>query len=91
MTRRLECRHCGAMNHPGNPCRCLGNIMKDKPTCPKCKVLMTRRKGRYGDFYGCVNYPDCDVTTTKRYVVGLNDAVVFKDNTVSGHFNTCKG
>jgi len=29
------------------------------PNCPKCGDLMQRRTGKFGDFWGCVNYPDC--------------------------------
>lgn len=27
--------------------------------CPKCGDEMIRRKGKYGEFYGCVNFPRC--------------------------------
>ena len=30
--------------------------------CPYCKVPLVRRKGKYGDFYGCPNYPKCRYT-----------------------------
>jgi DNA topoisomerase-1 len=28
--------------------------------CPKCGAPMHLRPGRYGQFYGCTRYPDCD-------------------------------
>ncbi len=28
-------------------------------TCPKCKSPLNKQKGKYGDFYGCTNYPTC--------------------------------
>ncbi len=28
--------------------------------CPKCNSKMILRNGKYGRFYGCKNYPDCD-------------------------------
>lgn len=28
--------------------------------CPKCGAPMQLRPGRYGQFYGCTRYPDCD-------------------------------
>lgn len=31
--------------------------------CPKCGVHLIMRKGRYGAFYGCSNYPKCKFTT----------------------------
>ena len=27
--------------------------------CPQCGAEMVRRKGKYGEFYGCSNYPAC--------------------------------
>ncbi|MEQ5051938.1 DNA topoisomerase III [Klebsiella michiganensis] len=29
------------------------------PPCPVCKGLTRRRKGKNGDFWGCVRYPEC--------------------------------
>ncbi len=33
--------------------------MKDQHICPYCKTPMVLRKGKYGEFYGCSNYPKC--------------------------------
>jgi len=30
--------------------------------CPKCGKEMRVRKGRFGRFYGCTGYPDCQRT-----------------------------
>lgn len=30
--------------------------------CPYCKTELVARKGKYGDFYGCSNYPKCKFT-----------------------------
>jgi hypothetical protein len=32
------------------------------PSCPKCGDLMKKRTGKFGEFWGCVNYPDCKGT-----------------------------
>lgn len=33
---------------------------QDKPKeCPICGCSMMKRKGRYGEFWGCTGYPDC--------------------------------
>lgn len=32
----------------------------DDIECPKCGAKMALRKGKYGAFYGCTRYPDCD-------------------------------
>lgn len=29
------------------------------PKCPKCQKDMVKRPGKYGDFWGCSNYPRC--------------------------------
>lgn len=30
--------------------------------CPRCGGKMIRRSGRFGDFLGCSNYPQCKET-----------------------------
>lgn len=30
--------------------------------CPRCNATLVLRKGKYGDFYGCSNYPKCKFT-----------------------------
>ena len=32
--------------------------------CPKCSGELIKRKGKFGDFYGCSNYPKCKYTQT---------------------------
>jgi len=32
------------------------------PVCPVCNGIMRLRTGRHGDFWSCVNYPNCDGT-----------------------------
>ena len=36
------------------------------PKCDKCGKPMLLREGKYGKFYGCSNYPDCQ--NTKPYI-----------------------
>jgi ssDNA-binding Zn-finger/Zn-ribbon topoisomerase 1 len=31
--------------------------------CPKCGGRLVERRGKYGSFYGCSNYPKCKFTT----------------------------
>ncbi len=38
---------------------------KNTPICPNCNIQMVLRKGTYGDFYGCRNYPNCKHTEHK--------------------------
>lgn len=30
--------------------------------CPRCNAVMIKRTGKYGDFYGCLNFPQCKHT-----------------------------
>ena len=36
--------------------------VKDGVVCPRCGGELVRRKGRYGEFLGCSNYPRCRYT-----------------------------
>ena len=43
----------------------LGKLLKSHPsdagtvTCPRCGADMVKRKGMYGEFYGCTDFPNC--------------------------------
>ncbi len=36
--------------------------IKDSLACERCGAKLTLRKGKYGEFYGCSNYPRCKFT-----------------------------
>ncbi len=38
----------------------------EQPVCPECGSLLRRRKGRYGEFWGCSGYPFCRYTRAVR-------------------------
>ncbi|MEY8355807.1 exonuclease domain-containing protein [Lachnospiraceae bacterium 54-53] len=42
----------------------MGKLLKEQKTeiCPQCGGVLRRRSGRYGDFYGCSNFPGCRFT-----------------------------
>ena len=42
---------------PGQPQS--GDLPKSGPPCPICKKETRLRRGRHGDFYGCIGYPEC--------------------------------
>ncbi len=35
---------------------------KAVPKCPKCNSDMRLKSGKYGDFWSCINFPDCKGT-----------------------------
>lgn len=35
-------------------------VTRNNNICPKCGGMLIKRQGRYGQFWGCFNYPDCD-------------------------------
>ena len=35
---------------------------KTSEKCPNCGGYLIQKKGRYGKFYGCTNYPYCEYT-----------------------------
>jgi hypothetical protein len=35
--------------------------------CPRCGGHLIERRGKYGTFYGCSNYPQCRFTERQRY------------------------
>lgn len=35
---------------------------KGMKLCPRCKSIMKKRNGRYGEFWGCSGYPNCRYT-----------------------------
>ena len=41
-----------------NPSGAARNVKK----CPKCGNVLKKRKGKYGEFWGCMSYPDCRYT-----------------------------
>jgi DNA topoisomerase-1 len=48
-------------------------LSKEKPeptgrTCPECGGELVRRKGRYGYFTGCANYPKCEYIERRQKV-----------------------
>lgn len=48
----------------------LGKLQKNITIirCPKCGGELIKRKGRYGEFYGCSNFPKC------RYAKSISEA-----------------
>ena len=49
-------------NHVNNIKKTLNEKPSDNKICPKCGGKLVERKGKYGDFLGCSNYPRCKYT-----------------------------
>ena len=49
-------------NHVNNIKKSLNEKPFDNRVCPKCGEKLVERKGKYGDFLGCSNYPRCKFT-----------------------------
>lgn len=42
--------------------KALVKTLTGQKTCPKCGSALVKRHGKFGDFYGCSNYPACRYT-----------------------------
>lgn len=40
--------------------------LREQGKCPRCGGNLVLRKGQYGQFYGCLNYPKCKYTSNSR-------------------------
>lgn len=41
------------------------NLKVEQGVCPKCGRALVKRKGKYGEFIGCSNYPKCRYKLSK--------------------------
>lgn len=41
--------------------------------CPRCGSVLVRRHGKYGDFYGCSNFPTCRYTEPIEEIPNLSE------------------
>ncbi len=62
---RTLCERCniGKSNKIEDPSsQSADSTSNDNLICEKCGAKLITRKGKYGDFYGCSNYPNCKFT-----------------------------
>ncbi len=57
-----ECAYTEAIADTHGAHGVIENNSAPVPTCQNCKVAMIRKDGRFGQFFGCPNYPDCKHT-----------------------------
>lgn len=55
-----KCRYTRPLTSSPSPSEGRGEQKGEGPPCPKCGAPMVQRRGRYGPFYGCSRYPECD-------------------------------
>lgn len=55
--------------------------------CPKCDSKLKYRVGKFGNFYGCSNYPQCKYTRSSSIEVGDNVSI---KNIKTGEINHYK-
>ncbi|MFB6357081.1 MAG: type I DNA topoisomerase [bacterium] len=53
---------CEGERPVGSPRKTMDEVRSQAPDCPECGSEMNLRKGRWGKFWGCSNYPDCEGT-----------------------------
>lgn len=53
---------CSGKRPVGEPNMTYEEYNDKAPECPECEGDMELRSGKYGSFWGCVNYPDCNGT-----------------------------
>jgi ssDNA-binding Zn-finger/Zn-ribbon topoisomerase 1 len=39
-----------------------GRVIDNRKKCPRCDELLFLKDGKYGPFYGCSHYPECQYT-----------------------------
>lgn len=66
-TKMTPCVFCGKSatktNKAGQPvCKEHREKAPKEVACPECGMPMKIREGRYGYFWGCEGYPQCDKT-----------------------------
>ncbi len=66
-TKMSKCVFCGKnatkTNKEGQPvCRDHRGREPKEVACPECGMPMKVKEGRYGYFWGCEGYPQCDKT-----------------------------
>ena len=47
-------------------------VMGGSYTCPTCNSPMQERKGKFGKFYGCTQYPRCRGTRDEKGIANPN-------------------
>ncbi len=57
-----ECKNTKPLDASGNPVEKKEAVVVEGMTCDECGARVVLRKGRFGEFYACENYPKCKFT-----------------------------
>jgi DNA topoisomerase-1 len=57
-----ECKNTKPLDASGKPVEKKEAVAVEGATCPDCGAGVVLRKGRFGEFYACENYPKCKYT-----------------------------
>ncbi|MBQ4184880.1 MAG: topoisomerase DNA-binding C4 zinc finger domain-containing protein, partial [Clostridiales bacterium] len=44
------------------PADAIDGVLPGTLRCPRCGSSLIKRNGRFGEFWGCLNFPDCKFT-----------------------------
>ena len=94
-----QCRNTKALNTPA-PNADDGENTEKKTivadfTCEKCGADMVQRSGKYGSFFACSRYPECDFTKQKTRDIGVpcpkcGSKIVMKNGRNKTVFYSCE-
>jgi ssDNA-binding Zn-finger/Zn-ribbon topoisomerase 1 len=81
----------------------VGNIRHNKQVidhkvsegiCPKCGGTLIEKKGKFGDFYGCSNYPSCKIviedTPTHEVCPNCSSMMILKSDGTKYCYKHCE-
>ncbi|MBQ7898165.1 MAG: type I DNA topoisomerase [Clostridia bacterium] len=66
-----ECKNTKQLDQSGNVVEKKPDVVVEGMVCPDCGGKVVQRKGRYGEFYACENYPECRYTKQIVREVGV--------------------
>ena len=61
-------------------------MSKDKDYCPRCSGDLLPKKGCFGDFFGCSNWPKCKFATKARAHKRVIDTDFRDPQVLPGHY-----
>ena len=67
-----ECKNTKPLDASGNIVEKKETVVVDGMTCPDCGAGVVLRKGRFGEFYACENYPKCKYTKQLSREAGVS-------------------